>query len=132
MEIVVQEGIEELVVIEELLEDPELAELEKCDALAPLYHVECIGLHIRSLCSHTSSIWRLARMWQKEEGRNPSSLHRAVVAAGPSWKCCFDISFRDLRKALAAMLASLPRVVDRPRTRTRARGDHIIAVLFIT
>ena len=48
MEIVVQEGIEELVVIEELLEDPELTELEKCDALAPLYHVECIGLHIRS------------------------------------------------------------------------------------
>ncbi len=48
MEIVVQEGIEELVVIEELLEDPELAELENCDALAPLYHVECVGLHICS------------------------------------------------------------------------------------
>ena len=46
MEIVVQEGIEELVVIEELLEDPELTELEKCDALAPLYHIEGIGLHI--------------------------------------------------------------------------------------
>ena len=46
MEIVVQEGIEELVVIEELLEDPELTELEKCDALAPLYHVEGTGLHI--------------------------------------------------------------------------------------
>ena len=46
--VVVQEGIEELVVIEELLEDPELAELENCDALSPLYHVECIGLHIRS------------------------------------------------------------------------------------
>jgi len=33
-------------VIEELLEDPELAKLEKCDELAPLYHVEGIGLHI--------------------------------------------------------------------------------------
>ena len=33
-------------VIEELLEDPELAKLEKCDALAPLYHIEGIGLHI--------------------------------------------------------------------------------------
>ena len=48
MEIVVQEGIEELVVIEELLEVPELTELEKCDAIAPLYHVECVGLHICS------------------------------------------------------------------------------------
>ena len=25
---------------------PKLAELEKCDALAPLYHIEGIGLHI--------------------------------------------------------------------------------------
>jgi hypothetical protein len=28
-----------------LLEDPELAELEKCDVLAPLYYIEGIGLH---------------------------------------------------------------------------------------
>ena len=33
-------------VIEELLKDPELAELDKCDVLAPLYHIEGIGLHI--------------------------------------------------------------------------------------
>jgi hypothetical protein len=32
-------------VIEELLEDPKLAKLEKYDVLAPLYHVEGIGLH---------------------------------------------------------------------------------------
>lgn len=32
-------------VIEELLEDPELAEFEKCDMLAPFYHIEGIGLH---------------------------------------------------------------------------------------
>jgi hypothetical protein len=32
--------------IEELLEDPELAKLEKCDTLAPLYYIEGIGLHI--------------------------------------------------------------------------------------
>ena len=32
-------------VIEELLEDPELAELEKCDALTSLYYVEGIGLY---------------------------------------------------------------------------------------
>ena len=33
-------------IIEEQLEDSELAELEDCDALAPLYHVKGIGLHI--------------------------------------------------------------------------------------
>lgn len=33
-------------VIKELLEDPVLPELEKCDVLAPLYHIEGIGLHI--------------------------------------------------------------------------------------
>jgi hypothetical protein len=33
-------------VIEELLEDPELAKLEKCEVLAPLYHIKGIGLHI--------------------------------------------------------------------------------------
>jgi hypothetical protein len=53
---VVQEGIEEVPVIEELLEDPEIAELEKCDALASLYHVEGAGLHTCTLCSHISSI----------------------------------------------------------------------------
>ena len=65
MEIVVQEGIEELVVIEELLEDPELTELEKCDALAPLYHVECVGLHICSLCSHQFYL-AYERTWRGE------------------------------------------------------------------
>jgi hypothetical protein len=29
-----------------LLEDPKLTELEKYDALAPLYHIEGIDLHI--------------------------------------------------------------------------------------
>jgi hypothetical protein len=33
-------------IIEELFEYTELAELEKCDALAPLYHVKSIGLHM--------------------------------------------------------------------------------------
>ena len=33
-------------VIEELLEDPEIAELENCDALALWDDVEGIGLHI--------------------------------------------------------------------------------------
>jgi hypothetical protein len=32
--------------IEELLEDPKLAKLEKYDELTSLYHVEGIGLHI--------------------------------------------------------------------------------------
>jgi hypothetical protein len=32
-------------VIEELLEDPKLAELEKYNELASLYHVEGIGLY---------------------------------------------------------------------------------------
>jgi hypothetical protein len=44
--VVIQQRIEELMVIEELLEDPELAKLEKCDVLAPFYHIEGIGLHI--------------------------------------------------------------------------------------
>ena len=33
-------------VIEELLEDPELAELEKYDVLTPLYHIEGIDRHV--------------------------------------------------------------------------------------
>jgi hypothetical protein len=37
-----------------LLEDPELAELEKYDALAPLYHVEGIDLHVRISRNKTS------------------------------------------------------------------------------
>jgi hypothetical protein len=41
-------------VIEELLEDPELAKLEKYDALAPLYHIKGIGLHI-TLISYRST-----------------------------------------------------------------------------
>jgi hypothetical protein len=32
--------------IEELLEDPELAKLEKCDTLALWDNIECIRLHI--------------------------------------------------------------------------------------
>lgn len=43
--VVVQKCFEELRVIEELLEDPKLAELEKCDAFTLLYHVEGISLH---------------------------------------------------------------------------------------
>jgi len=41
-------------VIEKLLEDPELAELEKCDALAPLYHIEGIGLHTSLISSRST------------------------------------------------------------------------------
>jgi hypothetical protein len=41
-------------VIEELLEDPELAEFEKCDVLAPLYHIEGIGLHISLISSRST------------------------------------------------------------------------------
>jgi len=33
-------------VVEELLEEPELADLEDYDAFAPLFHVEGAGLHI--------------------------------------------------------------------------------------
>ena len=81
MEIVVQEGIEELVVIEELLEDPELTELEKCDALAPLYHVECVGLHICSLCSHTSSIWRMVNVLLRFDSLGSSGLGFRILSA---------------------------------------------------
>jgi hypothetical protein len=41
-------------IIEELFEYPELAELEKYNALAPLYHVEGIGLHVRISRNKTS------------------------------------------------------------------------------
>ncbi len=42
--VVIQKRIEEIMVIEELLEDPNLAELEKYDVLTLLYHIEGIGL----------------------------------------------------------------------------------------
>ncbi len=38
-----------------------MAELEDCDALAPLYHVEGIGLHICSLCRHYQFYLAFAR-----------------------------------------------------------------------
>jgi hypothetical protein len=40
-----------------VLEDPELAKLEKCDALAPLYHIEGIGLHITLISSFNINIY---------------------------------------------------------------------------
>ena len=39
-------------VIEELLEDPELAEMENSDALAALYYIECVRLHIYDILSN--------------------------------------------------------------------------------
>jgi hypothetical protein len=42
-------------VIEELLEDPELAKLEKDDALAPLYHIEGTDRHTYLICYHIRS-----------------------------------------------------------------------------
>jgi hypothetical protein len=47
-------------VIEELLEDPELTELEKCDVLAPLYHIKVIGLHISHIPRFASDNLELA------------------------------------------------------------------------
>jgi hypothetical protein len=39
-----------------MLEDPEIAELEDGDGLAPLYHIEGISLHISSISSRPTLI----------------------------------------------------------------------------
>ena len=41
-----QQRLEGLLVVEELLEQPELADLEYIDAFAPLFHVESAGSHV--------------------------------------------------------------------------------------
>ena len=59
-------------IIEELLEDPELAELEKCDTLAPIYLVEGIDLHIcfQRLPSlfYLSGVHAPLARWEEEGG----------------------------------------------------------------
>jgi hypothetical protein len=113
--VVVQECFEEILVVEEVLKDPVLAELENGDAFAPLYHVESTGLHTCPLCSHTSSIWRMVDVLLRFDSLGSSGLGFRIVSA---------------RAGATSLMASMPLAKPAFRRTTTGVNPIVAATLF--